>query len=64
MRVLERARVAGEDGVSDEPIVADGTTDFLREDEPVDGVDVVEQEKRVRIILVMVSRLSRGVEGM
>jgi hypothetical protein len=30
-----------EDGVSDEPTVADGTADFLSEDEPVEVVDVV-----------------------
>jgi hypothetical protein len=30
-----------EDGVSDKPIVADETTDFSREDEPMEGVGVV-----------------------
>ncbi len=30
-----------EDGVSDEPTVEDGTTDFSREDEPVEGMGVV-----------------------
>ncbi len=29
-----------EDGVSGEPTVADGTTDFSREDEPMEGVGI------------------------